>query len=111
MRSRARDWEEQARSAGGAGQRAWRPPGAAVRPVDPRLLRYSRAARGYLVFTVGLGLVALALVLAQAGLLAPALAAAARGTRPAALRGTLLALLAVVVARAAATYAGQCTPP
>jgi ABC-type transport system involved in cytochrome bd biosynthesis fused ATPase/permease subunit len=70
-----------------------------VRPVDPRLLRYSRAARGYLVFTVGLGLVAVALVLAQAGLLAHALAAAARGTGPAALRGTLLALLAVVVRR------------
>jgi ATP-binding cassette subfamily C protein CydD len=78
-----------------------------VRPVDPRLLRYSRAARCYLVLTVGLGLVGVALVLAQAGLLAHALAAAARGTGPAALRGTVLALLAVVVARAAATYGGE----
>src|SRR5260370_13293684 len=103
MRSRARDWEEQARSAGGAGQRAWRPAGAAVRPVDPRLLRYSRATRGYLVFTVGLGLVAVALVLAPAGLLAHPLAAAARRHRPAAPPGTLLGPLAVVGARAAGT--------
>src|SRR5258708_23872539 len=104
MRSRARDWEEQARSAGGAGQRAWRPAGAAVRPVDPRLLRYSRAARGYLVVTIGLGLAGVALVLAQAGLLAHALAAAARGTRPAAPRDTLLALLGRLAARPAAPY-------
>ncbi len=56
-----------------------------MRPVDPRLLRHARAARGYLVFTVALGLVVTALVLAQAGLLAHALAAAARGTGAAAL--------------------------
>ena len=45
-----------------------------MRPADPRLLRHARAARGYLIFTVGLGLVVTALVLAQAGLLAHALA-------------------------------------
>src|ERR1022692_1139393 len=78
-----------------------------LRPVDPRLLRYARAARGYLVFTVGLSLVGTALILAQAGLLAHVLAAADRGTGPAALSGTLLTLLAVVAARAAATYGGE----
>jgi ATP-binding cassette, subfamily C, bacterial CydD len=78
-----------------------------LKPVDPRLLRYARAARGYLVFTVGLSLVGTALILAQAGLLAYLLAAAARGTGTAALSGALLALLAVVVARAAATYGGE----
>jgi ATP-binding cassette subfamily C protein CydD len=78
-----------------------------VRPVDPRLLRYARAARGYLAFTVGLGFAGGALILAQAGLLAHALAAAAHGTGPAALRGTLLALLAVVAVRAAAAYGGE----
>ena len=35
-------------------------------PVDPRLLRYARAARGYLVLTVALGLAGTALILAQA---------------------------------------------
>jgi ATP-binding cassette subfamily C protein CydD len=78
-----------------------------VRPVDPRLLRYGRAARGYLAFTIGLGFAGVALILAQAGLLAHALAAAARGTGPAALRGTLLALLAVVAVRAAVAYGGE----
>ena len=77
-------------------------------PVDRRLLRQARAARGYLVTAVGLGLAATALILAQAGLLAHALATAARAG-PAAdpLWGTLLALLAVVAARAAVTYGGE----
>jgi ATP-binding cassette, subfamily C, bacterial CydD len=77
-------------------------------PVDQRLLRQARAARGYLVTAVGLGLAATALILAQAGLLAHALATAARAG-PAAdpLWGTLLALLAVVAARAAVTYGGE----
>jgi ATP-binding cassette, subfamily C, bacterial CydD len=78
-----------------------------VRPVDPRLLRHASAARGYLVLTIGLGLVMTALILAQAGLLAHALAGAARGTRLAALSGTLLALLVVAGARAAASYGGE----
>jgi ATP-binding cassette, subfamily C, bacterial CydD len=78
-----------------------------VRPVDPRLLRYARAARSYLALTVGLGLAGSALILAQAGLLAHALAAAARGIGLAALLGTVLALLAVLAARAAATYGGE----
>jgi len=78
-----------------------------VRPVDPRLLRYARAARGYLAFTVVLGGVLTALVLAQAGLLSHALAGAARGTGAAALWPVLAALLAVVAARAAAAGAGE----
>ena len=78
-----------------------------MRPVDPRLLRHARAARGYLIFTVGLGLVATALVLAQAGLLAHVLATAARGTGIAALWPALAALLAVVAARALAAGGGE----
>jgi ATP-binding cassette, subfamily C, bacterial CydD len=79
-----------------------------VRPVDPRLLRHAGAARGYLIVTVGLGLAVTGLILAQAGLLAHVLATAARGhTAAAALWGTLLALLGVVVARAAAGYGGE----
>jgi ATP-binding cassette subfamily C protein CydD len=78
-------------------------------PVDPRLLRYAGAARGYLIVTVALGLAGTALILAQAGLLAHALAAAARGDVAATLAGTLTALLIVVAARAAVSYGGEVT--
>jgi ATP-binding cassette, subfamily C, bacterial CydD len=78
-----------------------------VRPVDPRLLRYARAARIYLAVTVGLGLVVTGLVLAQAGLLAHALATAARGTGVSALWPTLVLLLAAAAARALATGGGE----
>jgi ATP-binding cassette subfamily C protein CydD len=78
-----------------------------VKPVDPRLLRCSAAARGYLAVTVGLGLAATGLILIQAGLLAHALAGAATGTGTAVLAGTLVALLAVLLARAAASYGGE----
>jgi len=78
-----------------------------MRAVDPRLLRYARAARGYLAIVVVLGLTVTALVLAQAGLLARALASAAPGVGPVALRPVLAALLVVVLARAAAAYGGE----
>jgi len=79
-----------------------------VRPADPRLLRHARAARGYLVTTVAAGLAGTALILAQAGLLARALATAARsGAIAPSLAATLLALGLVVVARAAVSYGGE----
>ncbi len=78
-----------------------------MRPVDPRLLRYAAAARGYLVLAVALGLVTTGLVLAQAGLLAHALAGAATGTGVAALALTLGLLLAVLAGRAATAYGGE----
>jgi ATP-binding cassette, subfamily C, bacterial CydD len=78
-------------------------------PVDPRLLRYAQAARGYLVVTVVLGLTGTALILAQAGLLAHALATAASGDVAAAFAGTLTALLIVVILRAAVSYGGEVT--
>jgi ATP-binding cassette, subfamily C, bacterial CydD len=77
-----------------------------VRPIDPRLLRYARAARGYLLTAVGLGLAATGLILAQAGLLARALATAARPS-VAPLWVTLALLLCVVAARAAVSYGGE----
>ena len=55
-------------------------PSGAMRAVDPRLLRHARAARGYLIVAVLLGLAVTGLILAQAALLAHALAAAALGT-------------------------------
>ncbi len=78
-----------------------------MKPVDPRLLHYAAAARGYLVLAVATGLVSTGLILAQAGLLAHALASAALGTGARALAGTLGVLLAVLAARALATYGGE----
>jgi ATP-binding cassette subfamily C protein CydD len=78
-----------------------------MRAVDPRLLRHARAARCHLILTVLLGLAVTGLILAQAALLAHALAAAALRTGAAALAGTLLVLLGVVVARGAAAYGGE----
>jgi ATP-binding cassette subfamily C protein CydD len=75
-----------------------------MRAVDPRLLRHARAARGYLVVAVSLGLAVTGLILAQAALLARALATAAHGTGASALAGTLVLLLAVVAVRGAAAY-------
>jgi len=78
-----------------------------VRPVDPRLLRQAGAARGYLAVTVGLGLAGTVLILLQAGLLAAALAGAARGTGIGALAGTLAWLGVVLAGRAAAAAGGE----
>ena len=83
------------------------PPGRGA--ADRRLLGYTSGARGYLVVTVAFGLAGTGLILAQAGLLARALAVAARGDVAAALTGTLAALLVVVAARAAVSYAGEVT--
>ena len=78
-----------------------------MRLLDPRLLRHSAAARGYLAVTVLLGLAAAALILLQAGLLAHVLAAAATGTGAGLLAGPLAALAIVLAARAAAGYGGE----
>jgi ATP-binding cassette subfamily C protein CydD len=78
-----------------------------MKPFDPRLTRHAHAAFGCLLLTTILGLAATALVLAQAGLLAHALATAARGTGLGPLGGTVLALLLVVAGRAAVAYGGE----
>jgi ATP-binding cassette, subfamily C, bacterial CydD len=77
-----------------------------VRPIDPRLLRQGKAARGYLAVTVGLGLLGTVLILLQAGLLATALADAARGIGIVALAGTM-AWLGVVLGGRAVAAAGS----
>jgi ATP-binding cassette, subfamily C, bacterial CydD len=94
-------------SAGGSRERRSAGRAGWQRVVDPRLLLQARAARAYLVVTIGLGLAGALLILAQAGLLAHALATAARGTGTAALAGTLLALLAVLLGRAVVTGGGE----
>ncbi|MGW1779653.1 thiol reductant ABC exporter subunit CydD [Streptomyces sp. NPDC002143] len=72
-----------------------------MKPIDPRLLRYARATRLFLVAVVGLGLVGAALVIAQAMLIAEAVVGAFQhGMSVAELRTPLLLLTAVALGRA-----------
>jgi ATP-binding cassette, subfamily C, bacterial CydD len=78
-----------------------------MRPFDSRLLRYADAARALLGLTVSLAVVATALIIAQAGLLAHALAGAAHGAGAPALGGTLAALIVVIAVRALVSYGSE----
>jgi ATP-binding cassette subfamily C protein CydD len=78
-----------------------------MRALDPRLPRHARAATGCLLVAVAAGVATTVVVLAQAALLARALAGAARGAGPAALAPTLAALLLVLASRAAIGYGGE----
>jgi thiol reductant ABC exporter CydD subunit len=75
-----------------------------VRPVDPRLLKVSPAARSYLAVTVVTGSLVTGLVIAQAWLLAVLLTRAVDGAAVTDLRTPLTLLLAVVVGRAALAW-------
>ncbi|MHB1874370.1 MAG: thiol reductant ABC exporter subunit CydD [Streptosporangiaceae bacterium] len=77
--------------------------------MNRRLLADAGPARSLLAGTVLAGLAVTGMILAQAGLLARALAAAAPGTGAGALRWTLIGLGLVVLARAAAAHAGEVT--
>ncbi|WP_028050264.1 thiol reductant ABC exporter subunit CydD [Cellulomonas sp. URHD0024] len=75
-----------------------------MRPLDPRLLRYARSARGYVFLTTGFGVATAALVVCQALLLAHALGGAVHdGATLASLRPTIAWLAAVVGARVLVT--------
>jgi drug/metabolite transporter (DMT)-like permease len=85
----------------GAGTRAGRAGGARAPRTDRRLTRETRAARVHVGLAGALGVVTAALVVAQAALLALIVARAAeRHVTLAALRTPLLALAAVLTARA-----------
>lgn len=72
-----------------------------MKPLDPRLLRYARAARRYVVLTAATGVATTALVVGQAVLLAAILAPTITEGRPLAdSAGLVAALAAVVVVRA-----------
>ena len=74
-------------------------------PVDPRLLHHARATRPYLLLSVVLGTVTALLIVAQAWLLATAVAGAfLDGQGLGDLGGAVWALLAVVVVRAGVTW-------
>lgn len=74
-----------------------------MKPLDPRLLRQARAARGYVVLTAVLGFVTAALVVAQALLLGAILAPAILGTADLPDVAGRVGLLAAVVAARAGT--------
>ncbi|KMS68096.1 ABC transporter [Streptomyces viridochromogenes] len=76
-----------------------------MKPIDPRLLRYARATRLFLLTVVGLGAVGSVLVIAQAMLIAEAVVGAFKhGMSAAELRTPLLWLVAVAVGRAVVAW-------
>ncbi|MEU3443933.1 thiol reductant ABC exporter subunit CydD [Streptomyces griseoincarnatus] len=71
-----------------------------MKPIDPRLLRYARATRGFLAAVVGLGAVGAGLVVAQAMLIAEIVVGSFQDGRPAGdLRTPLLLLVATAAGR------------
>ncbi|GAA5116849.1 thiol reductant ABC exporter subunit CydD [Pseudonocardia adelaidensis] len=77
-----------------------------MRPLDPRLVRTTAAVRVHLAVTVACGFAATALILLQAWLVARAVAGATAGAADA-LAGTVAAVGAVALARAALTYGAE----
>lgn len=76
-----------------------------VKPIDPRLLRYARATRFFLMAVVGLGAVGAALVIAQAMLIAEIVVGAFQHRMSVGELGTpLLLLAAVAVGRALVSW-------
>ena len=76
-----------------------------VKPIDPRLFRYARATRLFLVAVVGLGAVGAGLVIAQAMLIAEVVVGAFQhGMSVAELRTPLLLLVAVASGRALVSW-------
>ncbi|MDW8807326.1 thiol reductant ABC exporter subunit CydD, partial [Streptomyces scabiei] len=76
-----------------------------MKPIDPRLMRYARATRGFLMVVVGLGAVGAALVIAQAMLIAELVVGAFQHGMPVgALRTPLLLLAAVALGRALVSW-------
>lgn len=80
-----------------------------MRPLDPRLLRQVRAARWYVALTVGLGVAAAGLIVAQALLIAALLTPVVRGDNvsTAALTWPFAGLALVVAGRAAVSWAQE----
>jgi thiol reductant ABC exporter CydD subunit len=77
-------------------------------PVDPRLLRYTRGTRRYLVATVGLGAATAALVVAQAWLIADSVSRAVAGHETLhQLRRPVGWLLVVIIGRAVVAWFGE----
>ena len=81
-----------------------------MRALDPKLLRYARATRTFLIASVGLGTLSALLIVSQAWLLADVVASAfSNGKSLAQLQTPLIVLLCVVVARAVVAWAAELT--
>ncbi len=79
-----------------------------MRALDPRLLRYARATRAFLIVSVCLGVLSALLIVAQAWLLADVVSRAFTGEKSVAqLQTPLAALLVVVVARAGVAWGAE----
>ncbi|MFB7593143.1 thiol reductant ABC exporter subunit CydD [Streptomyces sp. NPDC056160] len=76
-----------------------------VKPIDPRLLRYARATRFFLMAVIALGALGAGLVIAQAMLIAEVVVGAFQHSMPVTeLRTPLLLLVAVAVGRALVSW-------
>ncbi|MFD8002364.1 thiol reductant ABC exporter subunit CydD [Streptomyces mirabilis] len=76
-----------------------------MKPIDPRLLRYARATRFFLMAVVGLGAAGAALVIAQAMLIAEVVVGAFQhGHSASELRTPLVLLVAVAIGRAVVSW-------
>jgi ATP-binding cassette subfamily C protein CydCD len=81
-----------------------------VRALDPRLLRYAGATRTFLLLSVALGSMRALLIVGQAWLLVDVVVGAlSHGEDLAQLKGPLIALLFVVIARALVAWAAELT--
>lgn len=79
-----------------------------MRPVDPRLLRYSRSTRSFLVIAVLIGTLSAVLVIAQAWLLSTTIVDVAQGRAVLSnVTGVLLALGVVIVLRAILAWGAE----
>ncbi len=84
------------------------PPTRRGGPLDPRLLRYGRATRRFLVLTVAIGGVTALLLIAQAWLIARIVAGAFLDHQAVgSLRGALFALLAVIAGRSVLAWGAE----
>ena len=76
-----------------------------MKPIDPRLLTYARAARLFIAAVIGLGAAAAVLIIAQAMVVAEIVVGAFQHHRPVAeLRNPLLLLVAVTLGRALVSW-------
>jgi ATP-binding cassette subfamily C protein CydCD len=76
-----------------------------MRPVDPRLLRYARSTRGFLIAAVGAGVVSAVLIIVQARVLSQVIVdVTANGAVWQLVVGSVVALAAVFLTRAALAW-------
>ena len=82
-----------------------------MKPLDPRLARYAKAARNYIIFTAVTGFLTAAAIVSQAALIAYVIAPVITSKQSLnALALPLTLLVGVLVVRVAITYLGYTRP-